>query len=94
MQIISACGILCNECNFFGKECSGCNQVEGKPFWTSEYKIEVCPLYNCSVNDKNFKNCGECAELPCKTLRGMKDPNSTQEEHEKSIIERVNRLKN
>jgi len=93
MQILSACGLLCNECNFFGKECSGCKQVEGKPFWTSELKIDTCPLYNCSVNERKYNNCGDCSEVPCKTFREMKDPNTTQEEHEKYLIERVNRLK-
>lgn len=93
MQILSACGILCNECNFFGKECQGCIQQLGKPFWTVEYKIPACPLYDCSVNERKYKNCGDCAELPCKTYREMKDPNSTEEEHQQSIIDRVKRLK-
>jgi len=93
MNNLSACGLLCDTCEFFKNQCLGCHQQKGKPFWTTEYKVKVCPLYDCSVNQKNLKDCGSCDELPCKTFKEMKDPNSTLEEHEKGIIERVNRLK-
>jgi hypothetical protein len=26
--------------------------VDGKPFWTTLMKIEVCPLHNCCRNQK------------------------------------------
>jgi hypothetical protein len=31
-QLLSACGLICNECNFFGNECQGCYLVLGAPF--------------------------------------------------------------
>lgn len=54
---------------------------------------KVCPMYDCSVNKKGFKDCGTCNELPCRIFLDMKDPNSTEEEHKKSIGERVERLR-
>jgi hypothetical protein len=40
---------------------------------------KTCPLFNCSVNKKGFKSCGDCEELLCKLFREMKDPNSSDE---------------
>jgi hypothetical protein len=54
---------------------------------------KVCPMYDCAVNKKGFKNCGDCGELPCQLFLNMKDPNSTDEEHQASIGRRVNLLK-
>jgi hypothetical protein len=45
------------------------------------------------VNIKKYKNCGACSELPCKLFFDMKDPNSTEEEHQKSIGTRINLLR-
>ena len=50
-------------------------------------------LYDCSVNTRNYKDCGDCAELPCKMFREMKDPNSTEEQHQKSLLTRVSLLR-
>jgi len=94
-MIISACGLKCNECEFFGKTCDGCINVKGQTFWAKEnMPNKTCPLYNCSVNEKEYKDCGGCAELPCKMFREMKDPNSTEEEHQQSLIRRVDILRN
>ena len=93
-MILSACGLICNECEYFGNKCDGCIAVNGSTFWAKEMMpSKVCPMYDCSVNKKGFKNCGSCSELPCSIFLGMKDPNSTDEEHRKSISERVLRLK-
>jgi hypothetical protein len=35
----------------------------------------------------------DCSELPCQMFREMKDPNITEEQHQKSIAVRVIRLK-
>jgi hypothetical protein len=91
---LSACGLNCNECEFFNKTCSGCIKVMGSTFWAKEMMPgKVCPLYDCSVNKKGYKNCGGCEELPCKMFREMKDPKSTEEEHQKSILTRVAALR-
>jgi len=93
-MILSACGLICDECEFYQKECNGCIAVEGQTFWAKEMMPDkTCPLYNCSVNVKGFKNCGDCKELPCKMFREMKDPNSSEEEHQLSLVQRVERLK-
>ena len=93
-MVLSACGLVCSECEFFEKECKGCHAVKGQTFWALEHMpTKVCPLYNCSVNQRHYKDCGDCAELPCTTFREMKDPNSTDEQHQKSLVERVARLK-
>jgi hypothetical protein len=90
----SACGITCTDCPFFGKECKGCYLVEGKTFWAAgATENGVCPLFDCSVNTRGYKNCGDCPELPCKTFHDLKDPNSTEEEHRKSIEVRVRALR-
>ncbi len=35
------CGIYCDDCNFLGKECTGCAHVDGKPFWARLMNIEI-----------------------------------------------------
>jgi hypothetical protein len=94
-MILSNCGLVCSECEFFGKTCDGCHAVKGQTFWAKEVMPDkTCPLYQCAVNEKGFAHCGQCSELPCATFLRMKDPNSTDEEHQKALVERVNRLKN
>jgi len=93
-MVLSACGLICDECEFYNKTCTGCINVKGSTFWAKEMMpIKVCPLYDCSVNKKSYKNCGDCHELPCKMFREMKDPNSSEEEHQKSLITRAERLR-
>jgi hypothetical protein len=91
---LSACGLVCDECEFFNKSCNGCINVKGSTFWAKEMMPDkVCPLYNCSVNKKDLLNCGGCSELPCKMFRDMKDPKTSDEEHQKSINTRVAALR-
>lgn len=92
-MLLSACGLICDECEYFNKTCSGCIDVKGATFWAKEMVPgKVCPMYDCAVNKKEFKNCGGCSELPCKLFYDMKDPKSTDEEHQKSIGIRVTLL--
>jgi len=93
MMKISACGLVCNDCQFSRKECPGCFLVKGKPFWTAEATASgICPLYDCSINQKGYRNCGECDELPCNRFTELKDPNISDTEHQKSIQDRINNL--
>ena len=86
----SACGLICEECPYYKKECGGCYFTQGKPFWAAEATPNgVCPIFDCSVNKKKFKNCGDCSELPCKIFTGLKDPNISEVEHHISIQKRV-----
>jgi hypothetical protein len=94
MTSVAVCGIQCEACPHFGKPCAGCYAVKGKTFWAVEHvPAKICPLFQCSVNEKKHRHCGECAQLPCKTFRDMKDPSWSDEEHQKLLKERVERLK-
>lgn len=91
---LSACGLLCDECEFYNHTCKGCYLVNGSTFWAKKMMPEgICPLFNCSINQKGFKSCGNCDELPCDTFRKMKDPNSTDKQHQESLLIRQQRLK-
>ncbi len=93
-MILSSCGLICSDCEFFGNQCNGCHNVKGQTFWALEHMpAKVCPLYHCAVNERHYKDCGDCHELPCKTFREMKDPNASDEEHRQGLIDRVQRLK-
>ncbi|MDI6783986.1 MAG: DUF3795 domain-containing protein [bacterium] len=92
--MISACGLQCDQCNYFGKTCQGCYAVQGEPFWAKEMMPDkLCPLYKCAIIDKKYTDCGQCPELPCKLFNDLKDPSISEQEHIKSINERVSRLK-
>ncbi len=92
--MISACGLICDECRFFEKECVGCHNVKGETFWAQEMMPnKTCPLYNCSVNDKSMAHCGHCSELPCGMFKEFKDPDASEEEHQAALITRVELLK-
>ena len=94
-MILSACGLICSDCEFFKNQCQGCHAVKGQTFWALEHMpAKVCPLFDCSVNTRNFNDCGDCTEVPCQMFREMKDPNSSDEEHRQGLIDRVARLKN
>lgn len=54
---------------------------------------QACPIYECVVNQKDMKGCGECEHIPCEIWRKTKDPAFTEEEFERNIQERVDRLK-
>jgi len=93
-MLISACGLICNDCPFFNNPCLGCFQVKGQTFWAKDHTPEgICPLFKCSVNERKFQNCGECPELPCQKFIDLKDPNISNEEHMLSITKRVNILR-
>ncbi len=91
--MLSACGILCDDCEFLGKSCQGCAKVEGKPFWIAEMKVDNCALYDCCVNQRSFLHCGHCDALPCKLFLEYKDPSMSDEEHAQGVKTRVDRLK-
>jgi len=90
---LSACGLICDKCEVYNISCFGCHSVKGSPDWAKEMMPSgICPLYDCTVNTKGYKNCGGCSELPCRLFLEMKDPNVSEEEHLSSIAERVERL--
>jgi len=101
MKDISVCGIdcavACEECNkheeLRDKPCKGCNALEGKVFWTAMFGMDACPIYAC-VKEKRLKHCGQCEQLPCNIYFDMKDPCTTDEQHQQGIKDRVEILIN
>lgn len=89
---ISCCGADCSACGCFGKMCNGCNACFGRVFHAPQGK--PCPIYECSINQKSLKNCGECERVPCEIWRKTRDPSFTDEAFERNVQERLNRLKN
>ncbi|NLI14231.1 MAG: DUF3795 domain-containing protein [Peptococcaceae bacterium] len=90
--MITVCGLYCHGCPSFQKECNGCREVYGKPYWVQYIGEEVCPLFKC-CQDKGVENCGKCNVIPCKKWYDLKDPSLSEEEHIKSINDRVAALK-
>jgi hypothetical protein len=91
--MLSVCGVDCTTCPSLNKECQGdCSTIKGKVYWTKYTGTEVCPVYAC-VESKKLNNCGDCAQLPCETWVKLKDPSITEEQHQKSIRDRVALLK-
>ena len=91
-MLLSPCGIDCRICDYF-QNCGGCNIVRGKPFYLADFGVEVCPMYDCSVNQKGYQSCSACSKLPCQIFYDWKDPSMTDEEHINSINERVDALR-
>jgi hypothetical protein len=92
-KILSVCGLLCNECKHYKKECNSCHVIRGSTFWAKEMMPDkVCPIFKCCFINKKFINCGQCKDLPCKIFDELKDPNLSDEQHHESIRERVIRL--
>ncbi|RGU92523.1 DUF3795 domain-containing protein [Clostridium sp. AF15-17LB] len=91
-KIISCCGVICSECQYFPKECSGCPTVRGHVFWLEYTGEEVCEIYKCCVNEKNLAHCGECEMLPCDNYNGS-DPTKTKEENENDFIKQLAQLR-
>lgn len=88
---LSCCGTECVVCDFYQKECAGCNECQGKVFHTSKGK--ACPIYACSVQKHRYATCAGCEQVPCAIWKSTRDPQLSEEEFEKSIYERVQKLK-
>jgi hypothetical protein len=90
---ISACGIDCAGCEY-KKDCGGsCHEGGGKPFYIKDFGVEICPIFDCAVNKKGYRTCGECDELPCQIILGWRDPSMSEEAHVKAVNENAAFLK-
>ena len=87
---VSCCGTECTKCGCYGNICKGCNESLGKVFHAPEG--QACPIYECSVNRNQYKNCRACSRIPCDIWKKTKDPSFSEEEFEQNIRERVARL--
>jgi len=93
-MLISPCGAICDECPFYYNDCTGCKKLDGKVFWSADAAENgICPMYDCSVNKKEYGSCSKCKELPCQLFYNMKDPGMTDEQHQESIVKRIEVLK-
>lgn len=91
-NLAPVCGIYCGTCEYLAKQCQGCGYQQGKPFWTVQMNVEVCPLYDCCVNKRQLEHCGLCDEFPCSTFTELRDPSLSEEEAKKSLIARQDDL--
>lgn len=91
-SLAPVCGLFCGACEYFGMQCQGCLYKQGKPFWTAQMKIEVCPLYDCCINEKQMEHCGLCDEFPCETFTELRDPSLSEEEAKEALLARQNGL--
>jgi hypothetical protein len=90
--MINTCGVDCkNDCELYDTECTGCNKLHGKVFWTVYYNMDVCPIYNCAVK-RELETCGKCGEIPCKTWFDTRDPSLSDEEFNRQIESRLKNL--
>jgi hypothetical protein len=89
LALAATCGLYCGNCEFLGEQCAGCGNVQGKPFWTKQANMDVCPLYECCTELKKVEHCGLCDEFPCGTFTSLRDPSYTDAEYEKAIHDRI-----
>ena len=90
-QNLSVCGTDCSACYCYGKMCTGCNECEGKVFHAPEG--QACAIYDCTVHNKGYKNCGECAAAPCDIWMKTRDPKYSDEEFNENVRGRIQALR-
>ncbi len=76
----TVCGLDCGDCAYVKDGCRGCTAEKGAPFWCGLAGVDVCPVYDCCVNERGLVHCGLCEEMPCDRFTQIKDPNTTDEE--------------
>lgn len=91
-KVISCCGVVCSDCEYYPDSCQGCPSIEGKPFWLEYTGAQVCDIYQCCMNEKQFGHCGHCSQLPCHLYEGN-DPTKTEEENEEDFRKQMVQLK-
>lgn len=79
-KIETVCGFSCSDCDHHKKDCPGCEETTGKPFWTAFVNIDQCPIYECCMTIKTLPHCGKCPELVCERFTRFKNPEMTDEQ--------------
>lgn len=90
-KIISCCGVVCSECEYFPTECEGCPAQKGNVFWLANVEADICPIYKCCINEKQIVHCGLCEKLPCERYLGG-DPTKTEEENAEVLKKQLEQL--
>ena len=88
---LSVCGTDCSTCYCYGEMCAGCNECSGKVFHVPDGK--ACAIYECSIHNKGFGNCGECSNAPCDIWMKTRDPKFSDEEFAENVKMRMQALK-
>jgi len=89
----TVCGSFCTDCRFYGNECKGCHENNGKPFWAEHNGFTVCPIHECCVSKEHHVHCGRCEKLLCQLFRDIRDPVSTDEQFEAGLKAREAELR-
>jgi len=79
-EIPAVCGMYCDECDHFEKDCPGCDESDGCVFWTEYVDADVCPVQECCTNVKHLAHCGLCDEMPCEKYFRFHDPGVSEDE--------------
>lgn len=91
-KIISCCGVVCSECQYYPAECKGCPTIKGHAFWLENTGEEICTIYECCTNQKKLPHCARCDKLSCNRYDGS-DPTKTQKENENDFIKQLEQLR-
>ena len=88
---LTVCGTDCSACPLHGNMCAGCNETCGRVFHAPEGK--PCPIYTCCAHQRRFAACASCEKLPCEIWQAVRDPSMTDEQFQKSILDRTGALR-
>lgn len=91
---VSCCGLVCDECGSYKKECEGCWETNGKPQWVQSLELRACPFYLCCKIEKELNSCGQCNKMPCEKFSDIRDPSISDVEFNSELENRIKRLKN
>ncbi|WP_424358195.1 DUF3795 domain-containing protein [Methanocella sp. MCL-LM] len=89
----TVCGAFCSDCNFYGKECKGCAEGNGEPFWAAHNGFKACPIHDCCTGKEHLAHCGQCRQLPCQLFRDIRDPSMSDEQFEAGLKAREAELR-
>lgn len=93
-KIQTVCGYSCSDCDHHGKECKGCGETKGIPFWTAFIGINRCEIYDCCTNDRKLPHCGKCPEMLCSRFDRIRDtPGITEAEAGAALAAMENELR-
>lgn len=53
-KIISCCGVICSECEYYPIDCKSCPIIKGQVFWLEYTGEKICGIYDCCVNTKKI----------------------------------------
>lgn len=71
---IPPCGSYCKSCLYYKrKECAGCVETNGRPFYIDQTEKDTCPVWECAA-ERKVKHCGVCDDFPCDMYLGWYCP--------------------